>query len=81
MGILLLVSFSTMLIAVLPHWGDSRNWGYARSGSLGIFLVILMCYILHIFCPAPGGCTGYAEKLHHDTSFNNPENHLGRGAP
>jgi hypothetical protein len=35
-----------ILVGALPHWGHSREWGYAPSGIVGLLLVILLILLL-----------------------------------
>jgi hypothetical protein len=46
MGIILLVLLVIFLIAALPSWPHSRNWGYYPSGGLGTVLVIVLVLML-----------------------------------
>jgi hypothetical protein len=43
---LLLLILLVMLIASLPTYGYSRDWGYAPSGLLGVILVIVLILLL-----------------------------------
>ena len=45
-GTILLVILILMLIGVIPTWPQSRNWGYAPSGGLGLLLIILLVLML-----------------------------------
>jgi hypothetical protein len=39
-----LIVLIVLLIAAMPTWAHSRNWGYAPSGGLGLiaFVVLVM---------------------------------------
>ncbi|MFV3132047.1 DUF3309 family protein [Niveispirillum sp. KHB5.9] len=39
-GIILLIILTLMLIAFLPRWPYSADWGHYPSGVLGVILVI-----------------------------------------
>ena len=43
---ILIVLLVLMLLAVLPTWGHSRNWGYAPSGGLGLIVLILVVLLV-----------------------------------
>ncbi len=51
MGLILLIAFIVLLLAVLPAWPYSRSWGYAPSGSLGLLLAVLVVLILMGYLP------------------------------
>jgi len=42
-----LIVLIVLLIAAMPTWSHSRNWGYAPSGGLGViaFVVLVMLAI------------------------------------
>jgi len=42
---LLFILFILMMASV-PHYGYSRNWGYGPSGGLGTILIILLVLVL-----------------------------------
>jgi hypothetical protein len=46
MGTLLLVILILMLIGAMPNWSHSRNWGYAPSGGLGLFVLVLVILLV-----------------------------------
>jgi hypothetical protein len=46
LGTILLIVLIVLLIAGLPRWGYSRNWGYAPTGGLGLILVIVLILLL-----------------------------------
>ena len=59
MGAILLLILVLLLLAGLPNWPHSRNWGYAPSGVLTLLIVVLLLLILlgpvpWWFGPAPG---------------------------
>lgn len=35
-----------VVVAVVPTWPYSRDWGYAPSGILGIILLVLLVLVL-----------------------------------
>ena len=43
---ILIVLLVLMLLAALPTWGHSRNWGYAPSGGLGLIVLILVILLV-----------------------------------
>jgi hypothetical protein len=43
--ILLIVLF-LLLIAAVPAWPYSRDWGYYPSGGLGLLLLVILLLIL-----------------------------------
>lgn len=45
-GTILLILLVLFLIGGLPHWGYSRNWGYAPSGIIGLILVIYLVLVI-----------------------------------
>jgi len=44
LGTILIVILVLALVAALPRWSHSREWGYAPTGGLG--LVLFMVVIL-----------------------------------
>lgn len=46
MSPLVLIIVVIILLAVLPTWPYSRNWGYFPSGILGVILIILLVMLL-----------------------------------
>ena len=46
LGTILLVVLFFMLLAALPAWPHSRNWGYYPSGGLGVALAVLVILLL-----------------------------------
>ncbi|MHB1559899.1 MAG: DUF3309 family protein [Isosphaeraceae bacterium] len=51
LGLLLLIIIVLLLVGGLPTRPDSRNWGYAPSGGLGLILAILLILILLDYVP------------------------------
>ena len=51
MGYILLIALIVLLVAGLPRWGYSRNWGYTPSGFLGLILVLLLVLLLTGYIP------------------------------
>lgn len=45
-GTLILVLLILLLIAGLPTWGYSREWGYRPASIIGIILVIYLFFVL-----------------------------------
>jgi hypothetical protein len=43
---LLVVLLLVLLLAVIPAWPHSRNWGYRPSGVLGAVLVVVVVLAL-----------------------------------
>jgi hypothetical protein len=43
---LVFIILIVLLLAVLPSWPYSRNWGYYPSGGLGLVLVIVLVLVL-----------------------------------
>jgi hypothetical protein len=43
---ILIVIVILMLVAALPRWNHSREWGYFPSGGLGTILLIVVVLIL-----------------------------------
>jgi hypothetical protein len=48
---LLLIVLLVLLIAGLPAWPYSRQWGYAPSGTLGVLLLVLLVLLLFSVIP------------------------------
>lgn len=42
----LLVILAIILLAALPAWPYSKNWGYYPSGGIGLVLLILLLLML-----------------------------------
>ena len=43
---LLLLVLIVLLLALLPAWPYSRDWGYYPSGGLGLVLVVVLILFL-----------------------------------
>ncbi|MGM9452327.1 DUF3309 family protein [Legionella bozemanae] len=41
-----LIILIILLLAVLPTWPYSRDWGYYPSGGVGLILLILIIFLL-----------------------------------
>ncbi|HHF7375432.1 DUF3309 family protein [Legionella bozemanae] len=41
-----LIILIILLLAVLPTWPYSRDWGYYPSGGVGLILLILIVFLL-----------------------------------
>lgn len=46
LGAILLIIIIVVLIASLPHWPHSTNWGYYPSSGLSIVLIIVVILLL-----------------------------------
>lgn len=46
MGAFLIIILFFLVLAVLPHWDHSRNWGYIPSGGLGLVLLIVVILMI-----------------------------------
>lgn len=46
LGTVLLVITVVLLLATLPTWPHSRQWGYLPSGGLGFVLLIFLILML-----------------------------------
>lgn len=46
MNLILLVLLILLLVAALPAWPYSREWGYYPGGGLGFVLVVLLLLVL-----------------------------------
>lgn len=46
MNLILLFLLIILIVAVVPHHGYSRSWGYGPSGFLMIILVVLLILFL-----------------------------------
>lgn len=51
MGTVLLLVVLLLMVGSAPHWGYSRDWGYAPSGGLGLLLIILLIMVLMGYIP------------------------------
>ncbi len=43
---LLLIILIFILLAVLPSWPYSANWGYYPSGGLGIVVIVILVLLI-----------------------------------
>jgi hypothetical protein len=43
---LLMILLVLLLIASVPAWGYSRDWGYYPSGTVGLILIILIIMLM-----------------------------------
>jgi len=46
LGTILLIVLILMLIAAIPTWPHSKNWGYGPSGGLGLIVIIIIVLLL-----------------------------------
>lgn len=46
MSLLMLLLIVLVLIAVIPAWPYSRDWGYYPSGGLGLVLLVVIIMVL-----------------------------------
>jgi len=46
MGTILLIILIILLVAAIPTWPYSTNWGYGPSGLLGVLVVVLLILVL-----------------------------------
>ena len=46
MGLILLIVLIVLLLAAIPTWPYSRDWGYYPSGGLGIILIIILILLI-----------------------------------
>ena len=46
MGLILLIVLIVLLLAAVPAWPYSREWGYYPSGGLGIILIIIIVLLI-----------------------------------
>lgn len=42
----LLIVLILVLVAILPTWSHSRQWGYMPSGILGVVVAVLLVMLL-----------------------------------
>jgi Protein of unknown function (DUF3309) len=45
-GAILMVSLAMALLAVLPRWPYSREWGYGPTGGVGLLLLVVIIFVL-----------------------------------
>jgi len=41
-GLILLVVLVLVLLAAMPTWRHSQNWGYGPSGGIGVILLVVI---------------------------------------
>ena len=46
LGTVLLILIILLLIGAIPAWPYSRGWGYAPSGIIGAFLIVVLVLLL-----------------------------------
>jgi hypothetical protein len=46
LGIILTVVLILALLAVLPRWTHSSNWGYYPTGGVGVVLLVVVVLLL-----------------------------------
>jgi hypothetical protein len=46
MGLILLIILVVLLLAAIPAWPHSRDWGYYPSGGIGIILIIILILLI-----------------------------------
>jgi hypothetical protein len=46
LGFIIVVLLFLILLAALPTWPHSRNWGYYPSGGIGLVVLILLVLLL-----------------------------------
>jgi hypothetical protein len=46
MGLVLLIILVVLLLAAIPAWPHSRDWGYYPSGGLGLVLIIILILLI-----------------------------------
>ena len=46
MGLILIVVLVLLLVAALPRWSHSRQWGYFPGGLLGLVLLVVIIMAL-----------------------------------
>jgi Protein of unknown function (DUF3309) len=46
LGTILIVILILALVGALPRWSHSREWGYARTGGLGLVLFIVVVLLI-----------------------------------
>lgn len=50
MPLILVILLIILIVAAIPTWPYSREWGYAPGGGLAaILLIILILYLLGVF--------------------------------
>lgn len=46
MSLLLFIVIILLLVAALPTWPYSKNWGFFPSGGLGVALVVVLLLVV-----------------------------------
>jgi hypothetical protein len=46
LGTVSIVVLVMVLLAVLPRWSHSREWGYGPTGGVGLLLLIVIIFVL-----------------------------------
>ena len=46
LGTILLIILILALVGMIPVWPHSRSWGYARSGGVGLIVLIIVILLL-----------------------------------
>ena len=46
LGTILIVILILALLGALPRWSHSRDWGYARTGGVGIVLFLAVVLLV-----------------------------------
>jgi hypothetical protein len=50
MPLILIIILIVLLVAAMPRWGYSRNWGYYPGYGLGtILLIVIILWLLGVF--------------------------------
>lgn len=45
-GTILIVFLVMALLAVLPRWSHSREWGYGPTGGVSLLLLVVIIFVL-----------------------------------
>jgi hypothetical protein len=46
MILILLIILTALLLAAIPAWPYSRNWGYYPSGGVGVVIAVILLLLL-----------------------------------
>ena len=46
MGTILLIILVLLLIAAIPTWPHSANWGYYPEGGVGLIVIVVLILLL-----------------------------------
>jgi Protein of unknown function (DUF3309) len=46
LGTVSIVVLVMVLLAVLPRWSHSREWGYGPTGGVGLLLLVVIIFVL-----------------------------------